>query len=109
MTAFISTLGFSFNLVEEVGAYVSLNTSLVYDFINVVCSNAWNCRCRSNVQHLSCQSTNLPHARNLGLVQDLDPLSSSDLLRAWDSIARIIRLWDMRWNLAGFGKRVDGT
>lgn len=109
MTAFISFLGFSFNLVEDGRTYVSLNTSLVYDFINVVCCNAWNCRCSSNIQHLSRQFTNLPHARNLGLVQDLNPLSSSDLLRAWDSIARIIRLWDMRWNPACFRKRVDGT
>ena len=36
-------------------------------------------------------------------------MSPSDLLRAWDSIARIIRLWNMRWNLAGFGKRIDWT
>lgn len=105
MTVFISTWGLSLNLWRK--TYVSLNTSLVDDLVNVVCCDSWNCRCSSNIQHLSRQLTYFAHPRNLGLVQNLDSLSSSNLLGSWDSIARIIWLWDMRWDFPGLGEWID--
>jgi len=82
-------------------SYVSFNTSIVNDLVDVVGSDAWLSGASGNVQNLACQSADLAHAFLLGLVENGDlVLANEDLLGARDAIFGVVGTGNVFGNLA---------